>query len=1093
MSDIKVFISSHKENVRIPKNSMLIPIQVGSELSDYRFPYMLHDDKGDNISAKNASYCELTAQYWVWKNVEADYYGFFHYRRYFSFSEKEFATTHEPFVFDEVVLDDNREDNLKKIDFDEQVMRRVIEENDFIVSRVSHSLTNETVYEQYVNAVGHHVEDLETVVSIIKENYPEFIEATEKYLNGTDIYCCNMFIMKKVLFEDYCNWLFDILSKHEERRDISVYPPIDRRVSGYLAERLCGIFITYLYEKGYKGKELQRVYFKNVETSKYPGCGGKRGYLKLKTGNPELDLRVICRGNGTVYSKIFVKNPIKEYHLVAISKSEEGENIFNIVSLFEKKMENDIWILEVPIVGDELLVTIKLCDKLGKVYGCLNTTINPKIAAVYSRKNKLVKRDAVYEILKRERSLESGLIRVDINTVITDIDGTFILQGIIEEVFLCKEYDKTEYSITLVNESKENILESPFLILRDKRKEVKKHPEYCIREVQFSFKIKKLPGNLIINVNRKKVKSFCAKENKILQMKVLDWKNRIATASNFADYHKWFLIKQRVSEEELKLQKKHNFDIKPVYSIIVPLYNTPINFLEDMIQSVQEQSYEKWELILVNASPNNVKVCSTIKKYAEKEKRIKIIKLTQNLGITENTNAGIEAAKGDFISFLDHDDIIEKDTLFEYTRVVNEKPDTDLLYCDEDKLSKGKYCDPYFKPDFNIDLLRGINYVCHFLTVRKSIVDDIDRPTKIYDGAQDHNMTLRVAERARSIAHVAKVLYHWRIHKQSTASNPEEKPYSLEAARLSIEHHLQRCNIKARVINSERVLRHYELEYQLPVEHPLISIIIPNRDSKDILRRCINSIITKSTYDNYEIVIVDNGSVEHGTLEYYNELKEVYTNIMIVSFPGEFNFPGEVNYGVKQCKGDYVLLLNNDTEVITENWLEKLLGPCMREDVGAVGAKLLFADGTVQHAGIVINSKGPMHMNYTLPRYAPGYYDTARLSMDVSAVTGACLMSKKSKYELVGGFDELFKIDYNDVDYCLKLQKENLLILYEASVELYHYESLSRDGERISLLEKERFFKERALLMYRWPQYFISGDPYYNKNFTKNSTYYSIS
>ena len=413
---------------------MCIRDRVGTALADYKFPYMLHDDEGDNISIKNASYCELTAQYWVWKHIEADYYGFFHYRRYFSFSKEEFPTIHEPFIFDEVVFSDNKENNLKKICLTEEIMAPEISKYDFITSRISRSLTGETVYEQYKHSVGHHIEDLDTVVSIIREDYPEFVQAMEEYLSGTSIYCCNMFIMKKELFSGYCKWLFDILGKHEERRDISEYPPIDRRVSGYLAERLCGIYITYLYERGYKGNELQRVYFKNTDITMFPGVDGKMGYNERESGNPSISLKTICRGNGEVYVKIYVTNPLKEYNLIAISKKENGVNTLNTTSILKRKKEKDIWLLELPKIGGKLLVTLKLCDKWGNVFACLNKAINTTMAGVTSRINKLINKEEVYEVLNNEATLVPGNMKVNIKTVIPDLDGSYILQGIIEAV-----------------------------------------------------------------------------------------------------------------------------------------------------------------------------------------------------------------------------------------------------------------------------------------------------------------------------------------------------------------------------------------------------------------------------------------------------------------------------------------------------------------------------------------------------------------------------------------------------------------------------------------------------------------------------------
>lgn len=1092
MSDIKIFICSHKENIRVPKNKLLVPIQVGAAIADYRFPNMLHDDESDNISDKNASYCELTAQYWVWKNVQADYYGFFHYRRYFSFSEEKFPTTHEPFVFDEVVFPDNTEDTLNKIQIEEHDMAQKIESYDFITPCASHSLLDETVYEQYENSIGHHIEDLKKVVNIIEKDYPQFVPAMNKYLYGKDIYCCNMFIMKHDLYDAYCEWLFHILQKHEAITDISGYAPVDRRVSGYLAERLCGVYLTYLYEQGYKGHELQRVYFKDTDLTEYPAIGDETGYLHQLNRKVDIKVKILCRVNGTLYLKIAVQNQEKKYTLFVMGKSTAGYQVLHKKSILNNRGRETEWLLEFPVVQSDLMISLKVLDEERNVCACLNQIITAKNARIHSKMNKLLQKKELIEIYNREHKLVPGEMNVEIDTIIPDLDGTYIIHANIDEMFEKDLYDKFDYGITFTNEANNNILMEPFIILKDKKKEIDRYPEYLIRSLAVSARVSVLPGNLIINVTHGKKMTYCARENWSLQTYILDYQNRIFTASQCQGYDQWFRDNQKVNHQELQFQENHKFEIEPVYSIIVPLYHTPIDFFEDMIQSVLEQSYGKLELILVNASKEDQNLKNAVEQYMRQDERVKVIELEKNMGITENTNAGIDVARGDFICFLDHDDVLEKDVLYEYTHALNLNSQIDLLYCDEDKLMSGSYCDPYFKPDFNLDLLCGINYICHFLTVRKTVVDEIERPICSYDGAQDHNMTLRVAEKARDIAHIAKVLYHWRIHENSTASTPEEKPYTMEAARLCVQHHLERCNISADAINSERVPRHYEIKYRLPEEHPLISIIIPNKDNKKVLERCIQSILDKSTYDNYEIIIVDNDSKSEETFAYYGQLKENDISIDVIPYPKKFNFPEEVNIGVENAKGEYVVLLNNDTEVITPDWLEKMLGPCMRNDIGCVGAKLLFPDRLIQHAGIIMNPDGPMHLNYMLPRYAPGYYDTARLSMDVSAVTGACLMSRKSVYQSVGGFDTTLRIDYNDVDYCLKLREKNLLVLYEAGVELFHYESVTRDGEKVTFGEQKRFFEESAILKQRWAKYYIKGDPYYNKNFASNSVYYPL-
>ena len=1088
MDDIKIFISTHKENIRVPNNKLLYPIQVGSAIASYRFPKFLHDNDGesDNISDKNASYCELTAQYWVWKNIQADYYGFFHYRRYFSFTNKEFPTTHEPFIFDEVVFPDNSDAHLEEIALQEVAMREEISKYDFITSRKSQNLSvDETVYEQYANSVGQYVEDIDTVIDIIKSDYPDFVPVMEKYLNGKAGYCCNMFIMKKELFDNYCKWLFDILQKHENRRDIKNYPAAYKRVSGYLAERLCGIYITYLYEKGYKGKELQRVYYRDTDITVFPGIDGKDGYLET-THNPKLSFKIVCRGHGQVYTKIKVNKKLRDYKLVAMYKRQTGGAVNISPKLSKKDKKKDIWYLELPAVGEDLYITLKLCDDKGDVYACLNQIVKPKIAGLKSKINKIVNKKTVNTLLQNKADVATGSMFVDIDKVIANLDGKFILQASIKELYDNGKLPIDNYEIN-VSDSLGNVVpKESIFVISDK---CIKKDENIFRRVDFSVELDTLEPNINIRVKGADKQFNLTKEPGMTKYLVEEWKDLTSSASNYLLYNEWFL-KRRVSKLRLFIQGKHRFDINPKYSIVVPLYNTPIEFLDDMVQSVLGQSYKNFELILVNASPDNDELNRRINEYVKSDKRIIAKVLEKNLGITENTNEGINVASGDFLCFLDHDDVLEKDILFEYTKRINEKPQTDLLYCDEDKLYNGKYCDPYFKPDYNIDLLRGINYICHFLTVRKSIVDELEMPTKIYDGAQDHHMTFRVAEKARNVAHISKILYHWRIHDNSTASDPEEKPYTQEAARLSVEHHIKRIGLRATAIDSKRVPRHYELEYELPKDTPLVSIVITGINKLQSLKESIDSIFKNTTYTNIELILVINQDTNKECVDYCEELKKTHNNIYIEKCTESANNILEINDGVKRSSGIYILLLNADVKIATAGFLEKMLGISDRSDIGAVGVKILNFDNTINDAGIAITKNGPIFMNRGLLKDSPGYYDAARLSWNVSAVSCKCIMIKKRDFEEIGGFDKNFNETFSEIDFCTKLRKNNLLVLYEPSIEAYKQTEIAyiediEETKRITKQQEETFKN-------KWNDIYKNGDMYFNKNFLQNNPYFKL-
>ena len=559
-------------------------------------------------------------------------------------------------------------------------------------------------------------------------------------------------------------------------------------------------------------------------------------------------------------------------------------------------------------------------------------------------------------------------------------------------------------------------------------------------------------------------------------------------------YPGWFEA-HRASARELAGQAAAELERRPSFSVIVPLFRTPADFFEDMVESVRSQSYAPWELVLVNASPESAELAGLVERACASDARIRAVTLEDNLGISENTNAGIALATGDYVCFFDHDDVLEPDLLFEYALALNEDPKIDLLYCDEDKLlPDGTFAQPYFKPDFNLDLLRNNNYVCHMLTVRRSLLAQIEPNTRDYDGAQDHNLTLRVAERTSHIHHVPKVLYHWRMSPSSTAGDAGSKSYASEAGIRAVSEHLKRCGIAAKVTLADRPFT-YRVIYDVPEERPLVSIIIPTKDHVDLLSRCVDSILEKSTYKNYEIVLVENNSVEPETFAYYKELEAAHPGVVRVArWDAEFNFSKLMNFGRRNARGDYLLLLNNDTEVITPSWIETMLGLAAREDVGAVGVRLFYPDDTIQHAGTVIAGGVATHVHKNLPRGVRGYFALDDAQMDLSAVTAACVMTSCRAFDAVGGFTEELQVAFNDIDFCLKLRERSLLVVYTPEVELYHYESISR-GTEDNDEKRIRFHREIAYMNYHWAPYYVKGDPYSNPNVTRvdpRNAYYHL-
>lgn len=562
-------------------------------------------------------------------------------------------------------------------------------------------------------------------------------------------------------------------------------------------------------------------------------------------------------------------------------------------------------------------------------------------------------------------------------------------------------------------------------------------------------------------------------------------------------------------EARRKQERESVFPRMVKFSILVPLYNTPVEFLKAMIDSVINQTYENWELCLADGSDSeHAYVGEVCKEYIERdraygkgESRILYQKLEKNEKISGNTNRCYGMATGEYIGLFDHDDILHPSVLYEYNKAVNEQ-DADYIYCDETTFKNNdinKMLTMHFKPDYAIDNLRANNYICHFSVFDRKLLEGTELFRSKYDGSQDHDMILRLTDRAKKVVHVPKLMYYWRSHAGSVASGIEAKPYAIDAAKGAVAEHLRKHGYKHFKITSTRAFETiFKISYQI-IGNPKISIIISNKDHKDDLDRCITSILEKSTYDNYEVIIVENNSETAEIWEYYEKLKED-ERIKIVdaneskAAKGSFNYSAVNNLGVKKASGDYILLLNNDTQVITVNWMEELLMYAQREDVGAVGAKLYYENKTIQHAGVVLAlgaHRTAGHSHYGQHRENLGYMGRLCYAQDVSAVTGACLMVSRELYDKVGGLDESFAISLNDVDFCLKLRQLGYLNVFTPFAELYHFESISRGlddkGEKA-----KRYEEESARFRGKWKEVLQKGDPYYNPNFSLDRSDFSL-
>lgn len=568
-------------------------------------------------------------------------------------------------------------------------------------------------------------------------------------------------------------------------------------------------------------------------------------------------------------------------------------------------------------------------------------------------------------------------------------------------------------------------------------------------------------------------------------------KLRSKYAKEDREYQLW-VVNNSLGQEELEIQRTTKFPLEPKISIVVPTYNTPKKLLIEMIDSVIDQTYWNWELCVADGNSSSQEVKETLEQYADKYHNVRVEYLSENKGISDNTNEALKLATGDYIALFDHDDLLTPNALFEIVKAINDNPDVDYIYTDEDKVNEtaSRRFYPHFKQDFAIDTFRSYNYFCHFSVFRKEIMDRLGGFRKGYDGSQDYDIFLRTIEMTDKIIHIPKVVYHWRVHENSTAGNPASKMYAYDSAKKALNDHLKRLGIEGEAIDNDKYLGTYKIKYKIN-GNPKVSIIIPNKDHIEDLSRCVNSILNRTLYKNYEIIIVENNSDNQDTFEYYKTL-EKHKNVRVITYKGEFNYSKINNFAVKQADGELILLLNNDTEVINADWLENMVSYAWRSDVGAVGAKLYYPDSTIQHGGVIVGIVGTAgHAHRFAHREFAGYMIRLGIAHNLSAVTGACLMVKKELYNAVNGLDEEFVVAYNDVDFCLRLREIGKVNVWIPYAELYHYESKSRGSDQTPE-NIERFNNERNRFETKWETYYINGDPYYNPNLAKDSEDFSI-
>lgn len=803
---------------------------------------------------------------------------------------------------------------------------------------------------------------------------------------------------------------------------------------------------------------------------------------------------VTTRGNQKIF--IFLTADCPEGGRIAVeSRLKNGHALPALV--LEKDRARGEYVLVVPLLHADQKVSVSVFDARGDLIEKSSKTVGHLSSALKGKGNTLLKAQGIEEIRNFDllsRHDCSEIRRGPISGIGFMDQGKELVTITVMTPCAREELRSIPFEIKAYGQNGAEMPIESVTCMGDKIDNPVRHSSYARRVIDVTFLKPRDVDHFFVSVcfedDALPPAFTCFDGERVEKLRDESEKRYVDTGTGPL-YEFWFHETQQIPPAELEAQRSVRFDIEPLYSIIVPLYKTPLGFFDEMLNSVLEQTYSKFELILVNASPEDAALKERVEEAARADECVKVIELEENRGIALNTNEGIRAAQGDFICFFDHDDVIEPNLLFEYTRAINEYPDTDLLYCDEDKLLDNHYVDGFLKPDFSWDLLMTFNYVCHLLTVRKSIVDEVELSDEFVSGAQDWDMTLKVAEKARNIHHVPKVLYHWRIHEGSAASGAQAKSYTHAAGEKVLERHFERIGVPARIHDAYCENSH-RVEYLLPDDKPLVSIIIPNKDSVDMLEHLLDSIFDKTTYENFEIVIVENNSIDEGTLELYKRLEAEHPSVRVVSYDGPFNFSAVCNFGAKNVKGDYFLFLNNDMEVLTPNWMELLLGPMQRGDVGIVGAKLLFPNETIQHAGVTVCTYGPDHIYGRTDKDYEGYFGLIHRKRDVLAVTGACILVSREDFVSIDGFDEDFVVEYNDVDFCMRMREKGRRVVIEPEVQLYHFESVSRGHSKDSKEKRARHARELALFQQRWNEHLVGGDPTYGRNISDFSTTYEL-